>query len=144
MTGWIKHMCSAPLIGSLFKEKCRIITGTELNGLLNCPRMKDPSVASRWIRMCINPLALLRRKKMQKLFNPRGLAIFITLTRGSNLVLLTHCSWLENCLHEAASTRSQLPHGWWHRETSCENQIIKLRRTRCCYCAPTLVFPKVH
>lgn len=64
ITGCNKHMCSAPLIGSRLMEKCLIISGMEVKGLLNWPRMKQPSPAFFWIRMCMNPLALLEIQRV--------------------------------------------------------------------------------
>lgn len=69
MTGCTKHMCSAPRIGNPFKEKCLIISGIDVNGLLNWPRInvRVPFVSSRWILMCINPLALLKQQQNHKI-----------------------------------------------------------------------------
>lgn len=53
-------MCSAPRTGNRFRQKCRIISGMDLKGRLNWPRMYSPLSFCCWIRMCMKPLALLR------------------------------------------------------------------------------------
>ena len=59
MTGSRRTICSAPRTGSRFKQKCRIISGIDLKGLLNWPRTYSPVSFCCCIRMCIKPLALL-------------------------------------------------------------------------------------
>lgn len=59
MTGSRRHICSAPLTGSRFRQKCRIISGIDLKGLLNWPSTYSPVSFCCCIRMCMKPLALL-------------------------------------------------------------------------------------
>lgn len=68
MTGSSKHMCSAPRTGNRFKQKWRMISGTDSKGWLNSPRMNWP-VSFCWMRICIKPRALLWNKDMEYLIS---------------------------------------------------------------------------
>lgn len=95
MTGSRRHMCSAPRTGNRLRQKWRIISGIDLNGRLNCPRMYSPESFCCWIRMCMKPLALLWNENGGKIL----IDCFWRCLGGPQLTSTTRSNpaWLTRC-----------------------------------------------
>lgn len=138
MTGSSRHICSAPRTGNRFKQKCRIISGMDLNGRLNCPRMYSPVSFCLWILICMNPFALLNdddgEKRKFDFFHDElwcnygekcKKTLELTSTIRNNPVLPIHCFVPESCPRSMLAAHFRHRFVWLRHDTICVQQESK-------------------